>query len=135
MRDLEEARVLLAAAAADLHLITTIQGDTTIAPRVFGLHAQQCAEKCLKAWLCLLGQTYPQLHSLDHLLGELRRCGEDIAWIGRIGRLTPFAGRLKYTDPSDDPPLHVGRAVADAQAIYDHVSAILAAAEASEGRP
>ena len=42
------------------------------ADQVFGFHAQQAAEKLLKAWLALLGEVYPLTHDLEVLLDRLQ---------------------------------------------------------------
>jgi HEPN domain-containing protein len=43
--------------------------DTRIfADEIFGFHAQQAAEKALKAWLSLSSMDYPRIHDLEELL-------------------------------------------------------------------
>ena len=66
MSDLKCARILVEAADKDvaaLHLWAT----AAFADEIF-LHAQQAAEKSFKAWLALLGETYPLTHDLQRLL-------------------------------------------------------------------
>jgi HEPN domain-containing protein len=126
MSDGDEARVLLAAAAAEKVALERMLASPPFPPRTIGMLAQQCVEKSLKAWLCLLGVEYPHVHSIEHLLGELRAEGADVERWRSLRRLTPYAGRLQYADPAGDPPLDTSGAVADAQALHEHVSELLA---------
>lgn len=44
---------------------------------IFGFHAQQTAEKSLKAWLSLRGRAYPKTHDLRVLFQLIGALGED----------------------------------------------------------
>ncbi len=74
MSDLKQARVLLTAAERDISALRGMADAAVFADEIFGFHAQQAAEKLLKAWLALLGETYPTTHDLDRLLAMLRAC-------------------------------------------------------------
>ena len=62
-------------------------------------HAQQAAEKYLKAFLLYMGEDFPFVHNIEKLL-EL--CGEkeasflDLIFLGE--KLTPFAVSLRYDE-------------------------------------
>ena len=59
--------------------------------RLIAYHAQQCAEKYLKAFLVFSGVDFPYTHSVSRLL-EL--CGEHTGWAANLRdaeELTPFA--------------------------------------------
>ena len=71
MRDLEQARVLLAAAERDSTALHGMSDPAVFADEIFGFHAQQAIEKLLKAWLASLGETYPLSHDLASLLDML----------------------------------------------------------------
>ena len=78
MSDHEHARLMLRMAEKD-H--TALQGmlDTQIfADEVFDFHAQQTAEKALKAWLSLIGVDYPRIHDLEELLALLAQRGATV---------------------------------------------------------
>ena len=47
--------------------------------RSLGFHVQQAAEKLFKAWLALLGETYPMTHDLTELLEMLTSLEPDAA--------------------------------------------------------
>jgi HEPN domain-containing protein len=60
-------------------------------------HAQQCAEKYLKAWLQERGTVFPKTHDLEVLLDLLIRV--DASWTAYradASRLTPFAVQYRY---------------------------------------
>ncbi|MHB1845094.1 MAG: HEPN domain-containing protein [Deltaproteobacteria bacterium] len=68
-------------------------------------HAQQVAEKALKAWLSGLGQPYPKTHDLKLLLDLLEAAREDVSpWRPAVA-LNAFAVQLRYDTPdvTDDP--------------------------------
>jgi HEPN domain-containing protein len=75
----------------------------TIAPppyRLIAYHAQQCAEKCLKAFLVLRGVDFPYTHNVAHLLDL---CAVHAAWAETLRdaeELTPFAITARY--PGED---------------------------------
>ncbi len=55
MRDIETARIVLAAAERDLRALGHMGDTTAFSVEVFGFHAQQAVEKSLKAWLSIKG--------------------------------------------------------------------------------
>ena len=60
MSDPKCAGSMLRAAERDL---LTLRSMTAAAPdESFGFHVQQAAEKAFKAWLAVLGETYPLTH-------------------------------------------------------------------------
>lgn len=71
--------------------------------RLVAYHAQQCAEKYLKAFLVLHGVDFPYTHNIARLL-EL--CAEHGRWtidVKDAEELTPFAITARY--PGDDEPV------------------------------
>ncbi|MBI3096624.1 MAG: HEPN domain-containing protein [Planctomycetes bacterium] len=60
-------------------------------------HAQQAAEKYLKAVLALSAQPIPRTHDLEVILQECRRSGMvlDLA-VADLATLTPYAVQLRY---------------------------------------
>ncbi len=68
--------------------------------RLIAYHAQQCAEKYLKAYLVLMGIDFPYTHNIAALL-EL--CEEHADWTARLRdaeELTQFAITARY--PGED---------------------------------
>ena len=68
-RDL--ARVIATNAERDAVAVEKIAPDPELADDIVGLHAQQAAEKYLKAVLAYRGITYRRVHSITYLLGLL----------------------------------------------------------------
>lgn len=71
--------------------------------RLVAYHAQQCAEKYLKAYLVLCGVDFPYTHNIARLL-EL--CSERADWESNLTeaeKLTPFAITARY--PGSDEPV------------------------------
>ncbi|MFQ5353219.1 MAG: HEPN domain-containing protein [Candidatus Binatia bacterium] len=96
--------------------------------RLVAYHAQQCAEKYLKAFLVLRGIDFPFTHNIARLL-EL--CSEHAGWADAIKdaeELTPFAITARY--PGDDEPvseLEARRAIEIATHVRDTVRTALGA--------
>ncbi|MCX5803195.1 MAG: HEPN domain-containing protein [Proteobacteria bacterium] len=68
--------------------------------RLIAYHAQQCAEKYLKAYLVFHLVDFPYTHNISHLL-EL--CSEKTDWLKKLGsaeELTPYAITARY--PGED---------------------------------
>jgi HEPN domain-containing protein len=68
--------------------------------RLIAYHAQQCAEKHLKAYLVYQGIDFPYTHNISRLL-EL--CAEKADWVSGLTEaeeLTPFAITTRY--PGED---------------------------------
>lgn len=92
---------------------------------------QQVAEKCLKAWICLSGRTYPLTHDLGALLRELAAQGEEVERFGGLVDYTGYAGELRYqpVDPNAEP-LDREPALALAGALLETVRSLAGNAEA-----
>ena len=68
MVNYEEAYLLLTAASRDFRALQGTMDPGVFADEIFGFHAQQAAEKALKAWLSALDVEYPRTHDLTMLL-------------------------------------------------------------------
>ena len=71
MSDHEHSVMILAMARKDLKALSGMLDGGTFDDEIFGFHAQQTAEKALRAWLSLLGVEYPKVHDLDELMATL----------------------------------------------------------------
>ena len=95
MSDAKCARMMFRAAERDL---LTLRSMTADAPEEsVGFHVQQAAEKALKAWLALLGETYPLTHSLETLLDLLADRGASMEPFRGLVDFTPYAVEFRYT--------------------------------------
>lgn len=122
----EEAARLLRLARRDQAACSALLGASGVAVAVALFHAQQAAEKALKAVMCLRGLEYRRTHDLEALAGQLADAGcqpsiDDSA----LRLLTPYAVEYRYDDEA--PEL---LAPGQAQAI---VASLLAWADAQIG--
>jgi HEPN domain-containing protein len=96
------ARVIAANAERDAVAVAKLAPDREIADDIVGLHAQQAAEKYLKAVLAHRGITYRRVHSITYLLGLLS--DEDVPPPPRAPELeafTPWAPQARYDLDTD----------------------------------
>jgi len=93
----EEALRLLKKAAQDEFVIDKLIDDPTAPDEVLGFHAQQAAEKILKAVLANAGIAYPITHRLAELIDLINDSGLDFPDdLDDIRFLTPFAVEFRY---------------------------------------
>ena len=104
MNDLDLARELLRAAERDVLALRGMADSAVFADEIFGFHAQQAAEKLLKAWLAAKDQTYPLSHDLATLLDLLKSSEPAVDRFDDLVDYTPYAVRLRYAavDPGSD---------------------------------
>ena len=93
MSDHKQARELLE--ARDLSALRGMGDADIFADEIFGFHAQQAVEKLFKAWLALLGETYPTTHSLVRLLEKLRRRDDSASRFDALVEYAPYAVQFR----------------------------------------
>ena len=87
----DQAQLLQRKAAQDLAVLDRLLDDAAIDDETLGYHAQQAAEKLIKALLALHGHDYPRSHNIGLLLDLLESHG--ISMPGNfedVQALTPF---------------------------------------------
>ena len=128
MSDAKCARMMFRAAERDL---LTLRSMTTDAPEEsVGFHVQQAAEKALKAWLALLGETYPLTQSLETLLDLLSDRGAAMEPFRGLVDYTPYAVEFRYAGVgSDTESIDRENALALVEALLEQVRLRLAEAE------
>jgi len=95
--------LLLAKAAQDEYVLDKLLDDPDAPLEVFGFHAQQTAEKLLKAVLSHAGIVYPRTHQLVELLDLAADHGLQLpAEAEELRHLTPFAVEFRYDVLPDD---------------------------------
>ena len=116
------ARMLLDAATRHVNALRAMRRSDEIPDEAFGFHAQQAAEKALKAWIALLGEVYPPIHDIEGLLDFLAARGAAVESFGDLVDFTPYAVEFRYTgvDPDAEPVNREG-ALALVQALLDQV--------------
>jgi HEPN domain-containing protein len=102
MSDLDHARQMLAIAQRDLKALGGMLDSDIFAYEIFGFHAQQTAEKALKAWIAALDGSYWFTHDLGLLLDTLKGLGAECAEFSDLPDLTIFAVHFRYDDAGDD---------------------------------
>jgi HEPN domain-containing protein len=99
----EHIELLLRRASEDEEALDILMRSPAAPAAVLGFHAQQAAEKLLKAALKSARVEYPYTHVLDHLLRLLAGEGAVVPEALReVRMLTPFAAQLRYETLDDD---------------------------------
>ncbi len=99
----EQAALLLQKAMQDITVVLKLQGDKDIAPETLGFHAQQAAEKSLKALLAGHRISFPYTHRISELFDLLKDHGLPIPIeLEEVRFLTPFAVEYRYAIPEED---------------------------------
>ncbi len=122
-RRLEEAREWLRYAADDLEAAGLLVTTSTPKPKQCLFHAQQGAEKSMKALLVAHDRPYPLTHSLAVLLDLCSQVDEDFDPIARpCVWLTQFAVRFRYPGDVEEPSVGIAReGLSAAQAVHTAV--------------
>jgi HEPN domain-containing protein len=108
-RSREHARLLLTKADEDLYVLERLAGEDESPDAVIGFHAQQAAEKSLKAVLTARGIRYAWTHDLGALIDLLTDHSIPAPpEPDRLPALTPFAAEFRYGQlPPEDAPARV----------------------------
>ncbi len=96
MSDDKCARMLVEASKRDIEALKGMDDAAVFADEIFGFHLQQAAEKLLKAWLALLGETYPLTHDLELLFNLLQKRGVVASDFAGLTEYTPYAVQFRY---------------------------------------
>jgi HEPN domain-containing protein len=93
----------LSLADEDLNLASHALGLGAQSPyRLIAYHAQQCAEKCLKAFLVYHNVDFPYTHNIRRLL---KFCEEHAEWTDNLKdaeELTPYAITARYPGEEEE---------------------------------
>jgi hypothetical protein len=99
MRQHEQALLFARKAADDAALLAEIIASARISNEIFGFHAQQSAEKLLKALLSEFGIPFPRTHNLRLLMDLLSDAGHPLpAAFADLDLLTSYGTLLRYED-------------------------------------
>ena len=97
MRQHEQALLLLKKAMEDTALLSEVLSSQRISNEIFGFHAQQAAEKLLKALLSEFNVNFPRSHNLRLLMDLLADAGHPIpSSLGDLDLLTPYGTLFRY---------------------------------------
>lgn len=97
MEPLERAELLLAKSKDDETLLEEIISNEKVRDEIIGFHAQQAAEKLLKALLMAKNIPYRRTHDLRELIDLIRDNGIEFPEsLMEIRTLSPFAVEFRY---------------------------------------
>jgi HEPN domain-containing protein len=101
------AQKLLRKADQDIVVVEKWHSDSDVSDEILGFHAQQAAEKMLKAVLANEGIEFPFTHRLADLIDLLKDYNISVPnELDEIRYLTPFAVELRYDlFEEDEEPL------------------------------
>jgi HEPN domain-containing protein len=123
MTDIDHARRLLVMAGKDLSALRAMGDPSVFSDEVFGFHAQQAVEKLLKAWIALLGGTYPLTHDLRLLIVKLEELGCAVDGLWEFLELASFAVQFRYEELEQvDEPLDRATITSEVDGLFRHVS-------------
>jgi len=124
---LARARADLAGGRVDLSVEPPLTGDAVF-------HAQQAAEKAVKAYLTWHSQVFRKTHNLTELGEHCARLDPSLEpLLRRAASLTEYAWRFRYPGELDEPPREEAEeALAVAREVYKEVLARLPAEVAPE---
>ena len=130
MSDIKCARMMIRAAERDLLTLLSMTADAPA--ESVGFHVQQAAEKAFKAWLALLGETYPLTHSLEMLLNILVNRGAPVEHFRGLVGFTPYAVEFRYTGvDSGTESIDREDVLSLVEALLEHVRRELARADST----
>ena len=90
---------MLRLARRDQAALVALLNAPEVALPVALFHAQQAAEKTLKAVMCLRGLEYRRTHDLEQLAAQLADIGlGPVIAQAELSRLTPYAVEYRYDD-------------------------------------
>ena len=107
MSDHKCAQSLVKTAESDIRALQGMSDPDFFSDAVIGFHAQQAAEKLLKAWIAAVGLVFPLTHDLGRLLTALGRQVPNTERFRGLVDLNPYNVQLRYewtgeeTEPVD----------------------------------
>lgn len=125
----EEADMLLCMARKDYRALVGMSDAELFDDEIFGFHAQQTAEKCLKAIIAALNHEYPLTHDLSLLLSKLEQLGHPLDTYWELVDLNFYAVRFRY-EPYPDSDEAVDR-----RSVLNLLSRLVAHVEEFLGNP
>jgi len=118
MRQHEQALLLVKKAAEDMALLAEVLSSEKISNEIFGFHAQQAAEKFLKALLSEFSVRFTRTHNLRLLMDLLAdACHPLPSTLADLDLLTPYGTLFRY----EDIPAEVGL---DRKTVFEMIAAL-----------
>ena len=106
----QPVEILLRKARQDEFAVEKLLPDPATSDEIIGFHAQQAAEKLLKAVLAYYAVPYPRIHDLTELIDLLQEKRISFpAELEEIDRLTPFATVFRCAELAPEPSHAIDR--------------------------
>jgi len=129
MSDRDHAQYMLAMAYGDIRALRGMLQSAVDNPEkdfftdeIFGFHAQQAAEKILKARIASLDGFYTKTHDLMALLNILNELGEDISGLMDLVDLNLFAVQYRYESfAADEDELDREALIVTVEELFDEI--------------
>ena len=102
MSDVKWAHMFIEASKREVDALRGMSDASVFADEIFGFHVQQASEELVKAWLALLGETYPLTHDLELLFNLLKERGVAASAFLALSEYTPYAVQFRYEAISID---------------------------------
>lgn len=97
MKHQKQIELLMQKAGEDEYVLDKIGNDPKASTEIFGFHAQQAAEKMLKALLLKLDASFAQTHRISDLIDLMEGHGVKLPEkLQGIRQLTPYAVIFRY---------------------------------------
>ncbi len=126
MKQHEQALLFLKKASADSTLLSEIVSSERISDEIFGFHAQQAAEKLLKALLSEKSVNFPRTHNLRLLMDLLADAGLSLpSSLADLDLLTSYGTLFRYEDIPAETALDRHAALAMVTALTELVERTL----------
>ena len=126
MNDRDFARALFEMAKKDVQALHGMTDATVFADEIFGFHAQQAVEKCLKAWIAALDTEFPLTHDISLLLSVLADKNAPVADFWDLVEFTAFAVQFRYTAFDQITPLNRTDILQKVDNLFFYVQSIIA---------
>ncbi len=125
MNDRDYARALFEMAKKDVQALHGMTDTTIFADEIFGFHAQQAVEKCLKAWIAALDTEFPLTHDISLLLSVLEDKNVPVANLWDLAEFTAFAVQFRYAAFDHITPLNRADILQKVDNLFFHVQTII----------
>jgi len=125
MNDRDYARALFEMAKKDVQALHGMMDTTISADEIFGFHAQQAVEKCLKAWIAALDTEFPLTHDISLLLSVPEDKNAPVADFWDLVKFTAFAVQFRYAAFEHTEPLNRPDILRKVDALFSHIQTIL----------
>lgn len=131
MSDLDHAHDLLAMARTDRRALKGMleADDPTedyFSDEIFGFHAQQAAEKILKARIASRGGVYGKTHDLKMLLDTLSDLEEDVSDLAELVDLNSYAVQYRYESfDTDEEKLDRASIFEDLESLFKRMKSLI----------